>query len=57
MDPFGERLSQARENGSVAVATIDLAKHYRWQWLGEMRTRRMKEIRMDVVVPQPGLVR
>jgi predicted amidohydrolase len=57
MDPFGERFSQARENGTVAIATIDLAKHYRWQWLGDMRTRRMKEIRMDVAVPQPGLVR
>ena len=57
MDPFGERLSQAREDGTAAVATLDLAKHYRWQWLGEMRTRRLKEIRMDVPVPQPGLVR
>lgn len=57
MDPLGERLSQAREDGTVATATIDLAKHYRWQWLGEMRTRRLKELRMDVAVPQPGLVR
>jgi predicted amidohydrolase len=57
MDPFGERLSQAREEGTAATATIDLAKRYRWQWLGEMRTRRMKELRMDVAVPQPGLVR
>lgn len=56
MDPFGERLSQAREQGTAAVATIDLAKHYNWQWLGEMRTRRMKELRMDVAVPQPGLL-
>lgn len=57
MDPYGERLSQAREQGSAAVATIDLGKHYRWQWLGEMRTRRMRELRMDVAVPAPGLVR
>ncbi|MFN0101365.1 MAG: carbon-nitrogen hydrolase family protein [Bryobacteraceae bacterium] len=56
MDPFGERLSQAREQGTAAIATVDLAKHYRWQWLGEMRTRRLKELRMDVAVPQPGLV-
>jgi predicted amidohydrolase len=57
MDPYGERLSQAREQGSAAVATIDLGKHYRWQWLGEMRTRRMRELRMDIVVQAPGLVR
>jgi predicted amidohydrolase len=57
MDPYGERLSQAREQGSVAAATIDLGKVYRWQWLGDMRTRRMKELRMDVAVPQPGLLR
>lgn len=57
MDPFGERLSQAREQGTAATATIDLAKPYRWQWLGEMRTRRLKELRMDVAVPQPGLLR
>jgi predicted amidohydrolase len=56
MDPYGERLSQAREQGSAAVATVDLAKPYRWQWLGDMRTRRMKELRMDVAVPQPGLM-
>lgn len=57
MDPYGERLSQAREQGSAAVATIDLGKHHRWQWLGEMRTRRMRELRMDVAVPAPGVVR
>lgn len=57
MDPYGERLSQAREQGTAASATIDLAKNYRWQWLGEMRTRRLKELRTDVPVPQPGLLR
>lgn len=56
MDPFGERLSQARDQGTAAVATVDLGKHYRWQWLGEMRTRRLKELRTDVAVPQPGLL-
>jgi predicted amidohydrolase len=57
MDPYGERLSQAREQGSAAVTTVDLARNYRWQWLGEMRTRRIKELRTDVAVPQPGLLR
>lgn len=57
MDPGGERLSQAREIGSAATATIDLAKPYNWPWLGEMRTRRLKELRVDVAVPTPGLLR
>jgi predicted amidohydrolase len=57
MDPYGERLSQAREQGTSANATVDLGKAYRWQWLGDMRTRRLKELRMDVSVPQPGLLR
>jgi hypothetical protein len=57
MDPYGERLSQAREQGTVASAVVDLAKPYRWQWLGDMHTRRMKELRMDVAVPQPGLLK
>jgi len=57
MDPGGERLSQAREIGSAATATIDLAKPYIWPWLGEMRTRRLKELRVDVAVPTPGLIR
>ncbi|HEU0120681.1 MAG TPA: carbon-nitrogen hydrolase family protein [Bryobacteraceae bacterium] len=57
MDPFGERLSQARDQGTAASATLDLAKPYRWRWLGDMRTRRLKELRMDVAVPQPGLLR
>jgi predicted amidohydrolase len=57
MDPMGERLAQAREQGSAATATVDLAKQYNWQWLGEMRTRRLKELRMDVAVPTPGALR
>jgi len=57
MDPTGERLAQARESGSTATATVDLAKQYNWQWLGEMRTRRLKELRVDVAVPTPGLIR
>ncbi len=57
MDPMGERLAQARDQGTAASATVDLAKQYSWQWLGEMRTRRLKELRMDVAVPPPGVLR
>jgi predicted amidohydrolase len=56
MDPDGNRLSEAQTRGTVAVATIDLEKRYREPWLGEMRTRRLKEIRVDVPVPAPGRV-
>lgn len=56
MDPYGERLAQAAEQGAAATATVDLSKPYRWRWLGEMRTRRLKELRSDVPVPQPGLL-
>ncbi|MBM3783387.1 MAG: carbon-nitrogen hydrolase family protein [Acidobacteria bacterium] len=56
MDPLGERLSQATEQGTAAVATIDLEKRYKAKWLGEMRTRRIKELRVDVKAPMPGLL-
>lgn len=50
MDPDGEILAIARENGSAAVAAIDLNKRYADQWLGDMRGRFMKELRSDVKV-------
>jgi len=50
MDPDGEILSLARENGSLARATIDLNKRYADKWLGDMRGRFMKEVRTDVAV-------
>lgn len=58
MDPLGERLSQANDAaGSVALTTVDLEKRYKAKWLGEMRTRRLKELRVDVQPPTPGVVR
>jgi predicted amidohydrolase len=57
MDPSGERLSEARERGTAATATIDLNRSYADPWLGEMRTRRWREQRVDVPVPAPGLER
>lgn len=48
MDPDGEMRSLARENGTVASATIDLNHRYVDNWLGDMRGRFMKELRVDV---------
>ena len=50
MDPDGEILAIGREDGSTAVAAVDLNKRYADQWLGDMRGRFMKELRTDVKV-------
>ena len=52
MDPTGEVLAKAHEEGEVAVATIDLNRRYSWEWLGEMRGRFFHEIRRDVAVTE-----
>ncbi len=57
MDPDGRRVAQAPHRGEVAVAEIDLSRRYTDPWLGDMRTRRLKEIRLDVPVPLPGRLR
>jgi predicted amidohydrolase len=50
MNPDGERMAQAPESGTVAVATIDLNKSLRQpnNNLGDMRNRRPRELRPDV---------
>ncbi len=50
LDPMGEVLAVASEEGDVAVATVDFAKRYEWPWLGSMRGRLYHEIRRDVPV-------
>lgn len=57
MDPDGKRVAQAPQRGDVAIAEIDLTRRYIDPWLGDMRTRRLKEIRLDVITPAPGLRR
>ncbi len=41
----------------VRIATVDLNRVYRDAYLGDMHGRRMKELRLDVKQPTPGLVR
>jgi predicted amidohydrolase len=53
LDPDGELVASAPEQGSVAFATIDLARRYTDAWLGDMRGRFMKELRLDVKVAHP----
>jgi predicted amidohydrolase len=57
MDPDGKRVAQAPQRGEVASAVIDLERRSNDRWLGDMRTRRLKEIRLDVATPVPGVVR
>lgn len=48
--PDGEVIAHATEDATVAVATVDLNKRYVDQWLGNMRGRFHKELRLDVAV-------
>jgi predicted amidohydrolase len=50
IDPTGEVLANAPELGTFAVSTLDLNKRYVEKWLGEMRSRFHKELRLDVPV-------
>jgi predicted amidohydrolase len=54
MDPDGEMLSKAGVRGTIAVATIDLARQYRDPWLGDMSGRMRKELRLDTAIEPPG---
>ena len=56
LNPDGDALANTKENGTVAYATIDLNRSYADEWLGDMRTRRLREIRADVPLPPPGLL-
>jgi predicted amidohydrolase len=48
IDPDGKTLARAATDGTVAVATIDLARRYTDPWLGDMRARLRRELRTDV---------
>jgi len=54
LDPNGETQAVAKEIGTVAIAKIDLNRRYDDPWLGNMRERFMKELRLDVPVKRTG---
>jgi predicted amidohydrolase len=51
MDPKGVRVASAPRNGDAAIATVDLNQRSWDPQLGDMRSRRMKEERVDVKLP------
>jgi len=55
LDPDGRTLASAAERGQAAVATLDLNRRYVDKWLGWMRGRFMKELRLDIPVRRPDL--
>jgi hypothetical protein len=54
LDPNGESVARAPQRGAAALATLDLNRRYEDKWLGEMRERFMKELRLDIPVRRPG---
>jgi predicted amidohydrolase len=56
IDPDGNVLSKTHEDGTLAQATVDLSKRFTDPWLGEMHSRRMRELRLDIPAEQPGFV-
>lgn len=48
LDPDGESVSKAPKDGTAAMATVDLNRRYVDPWLGQMRGRFMKEMRLDL---------
>jgi predicted amidohydrolase len=53
LDPKGETVAVASGPATAVVATIDLNRRYEWEWLGDMRGRFMKEVRLDVPMRRP----
>ncbi len=53
VDPLGEVLATTIENGTAAIATVDLNRRYADNWLGHMRGRFHRELRLDVPVAPP----
>jgi predicted amidohydrolase len=53
IDRKGETIATAAGPDAAVVATVDLNRRYEWEWLGDMRGRFMKEVRLDVPMRRP----
>jgi predicted amidohydrolase len=53
IDRKGETVATAPGPDTAVVATVDLNRRYEWEWLGDMRGRFMKEVRLDVPMRRP----
>jgi predicted amidohydrolase len=54
LDPDGEEMARAEDDeGSLAVATVDLNRRYLDDWLGDMKGRFPKELRPEVAAGHP----
>lgn len=53
-DPLGETVARSETDGTVAEAAVDLNRRYVDSWLGDMRGRFFRELRLDVDVDAPG---
>ena len=54
LDPTGKTLAITSQQGTAAMATIDLNRRYDERHLGNMRERFMKELRLDVPIRHAG---
>jgi len=54
LDPEGRTVAAAPQRGQAAIAELDLNRRWVDKWLGWMRGRFMKELRLDIPVRRPG---
>jgi len=50
IDPLGKTLVRTEKDGTVATSTIDLSQRLPDEWLGDMRGRFHRELRLDLPV-------
>jgi predicted amidohydrolase len=55
ISPNGEVIALAPRQGTAAIAAIDLNQRFVDSWLGDMRGRFMKEVRLDVDVERDSV--
>ena len=56
LDPNAGQQAIATENGTAAIATIDLSRRYDQPGLGNVRERMMREMQVQVPIKRPGFV-